>query len=123
MGDNFGVSIADLMKFYNFTKPLPIRKISRMDISAIANIQTLELGGNTDVLGFCLLLKGVMKTFNAVERGQNLEELKKANPLLVSEVVKGKYALIDGNHRMVIQWDDVSFVFVLTCFRNFSLQE
>jgi hypothetical protein len=40
--------------------------------------------------------------------GFTLEELKKSNPLLVCEIIPDHYVLIDGNHRLVIQWDDVS---------------
>ena len=58
-----------------------------------------------------------MKTFAAAEGGTSLLELKTQNPLLICEIMPGKYILIDGNHKIVIQWNDVS-IFDLFIYFN-----
>jgi hypothetical protein len=50
---------------------------------------------------------GVFKTILAAS-ANTLEDLKKSNPLLVVEILPDMYVLVDGNHRLCIQWEDVS---------------
>ena len=54
--------------------------------------------------------KGVLNTFGAVAGGHTLVDLKNEKPIIVCEVMRDQYVLIDGNHRIVIQWEDVSAV-------------
>ena len=70
--------------------------------------QCTDIGIEWQFVFFILTIKGVLRTLAAAEGGQSLADLKIEHPLLVSEVAKGKYTLIDGNHRLAVQWDDVS---------------
>ena len=61
-----------------------------------------------------MTISGVLNTLKAVKNGYTLEELKTSHPLLACEMLPDRYVLIDGNHRLVIQWDDVKFCLILT---------
>ena len=39
----------------------------------------------------------------------DLEHLKKENPLLAVEILPHLYILVDGNHRLCLMWTDVSY--------------
>lgn len=55
-----------------------------------------------------LTVVGVLNSLAAIEGGSSLQDLKTENPILVCEVMRDHYVLIDGNHRIVIQWNDVN---------------
>lgn len=103
-----GIDIKTLLEFHGYKEEIPIREISKLEFVAIYDHQPLTLDGKfSNFLFILIIFIGVIACAGAA-RGNSLEDLKKRNPLLVFELSPGKYSLIDGNHRMAIQFEDVS---------------
>ena len=104
-----GIDLKTLLEFHGYKEEIPIREISKLEFIAIYDHQPLTLDGKFSIILFILIIIfiGVIACAGAA-KGNSLEDLKKRNPLLVFELSPGKYCLIDGNHRMAIQFEDVS---------------
>jgi hypothetical protein len=111
-----GLDLERLMKFRGYDLDLPIRNISKLNLCMIYDHQVLTLDGKYYLLkNYFNFLLGVLDTAGAAT-GNTLEILKRTYPLLVFEVLPELYCLIDGNHRMVIQFDDVSILIYFVFF-------
>ena len=91
----------------------PLMEISKNDIVGIYQHQALTLDGMFVFsllklyLFFFVIFKEVLSVCSAAS-GNSLETLKRENPLLMVQFLPNKYILVDGNHRLCIQWNDVS---------------